>query len=412
MSDSFVPPSTAALGSAPEGQDDFTWVERVEQAFGIPHDEAVAMMEAVKRGEGLSDYFGFSKESLNSFENAAVALYSQHQYEQAEQIFLLLVSLSHGANGSFWRGAAACRQGQLDYKSAIGMYSNALLVSPEDTLSGVYLAECYLTIGQLDSAQERLAQVLEQVRGRPGEEAPHIKRARAMLDNINQDGPHRAFGRAQAKAPLAQRHLKGKADEQPSETQAPLHPDAFEPQDVVPTPESDDPEIQAMLRDPQAREKLEELTRLFEMNAITLREIADFSQEQMDAGYAACCALLEQRQYARAMEMCGWMLHIDAQDARLYQLGGLCAMNLGLFCLAEHLFNMDSIWRKDGADAATLIYKGEAHLRQDEPEAGLAALAEGISLAGARREYQQVVKRAQTLQRVYSAPLPAASPAP
>ena len=378
-----------------------------EQAsrLGISEADFLQMAEAVERGESFQDYTGLSPEVLNSFENVAVTLYGQHRYQDAENIFHLLLQLTDWARGSAWRGLGACRQVRLDYPGAIDAYRRAIVTDGSDLLSATYMAESMLLLGQREEAERVLEVLLEQAKqtGQLGE--PHVRRAGALLEGTRQTprvtpSASRAIDVSKARAGATE---PGPAAAISVAEQGEARADGMDASvEMPPDPDVSDPEVRAFMERPHVREQLDQLSNMFANNQITLREIADYSQEQMDAGYAVCHMLLERQDYTNALQMCGWMIHIDGHDYRFYQLGGLAALGIQMHCLAEYLFAMAAIWSVDGPDAATLIYKAESHLLQGEIGEGLALVEEGLSKGQHRPEFHDVMQRGHLLKTHYA----------
>ena len=158
-----------------------------------------------------------------------------------------------------------------------------------------------------------------------------------------------------------------------------------------------DPQVQALLDDPETRPLLDELAQAVRDGRTTLRKVADFSQEQIDAGYALACQLLERGEPLKAAQAAGWMLYLDSHDTRFHRLVGLCMHHLKLWILADYFYTLVGIWRPGGADAATLMYHGETKIMLDERDAGLQMLQRGIQLAGSDAALKEVTKRGKTL---------------
>ena len=163
--------------------------------------------------------------------------------------------------------------------------------------------------------------------------------------------------------------------------------------------ESQDPDVRRLLSDPKSREQLTFLAESVRDNRITIRQIADFSPAQIDAGYALASRLLEQGDALKAMEAAAWMLWIDGRDTRFHRLVGLCLQHMKLYPLADYFYTLVGVWREGGADAATLMYHGEVKVMLDDTEDGLNLLRRGIKEGAMDPVYKDIAQRSRVLLR-------------
>ena len=355
------------------------FMEQLVSLTGLSQDSLADMMDAVARGETRREYFGFSDEVLRSMEDIALGYYRGQRYTEAEQVFRLVLVLSENHYGPAWRGLGACAQVQERYSEARQAFEQALVCDPKDAHSAVYLGECLCLLGERDEGLRVLRALLAEVSPRAITQSKHLKRAQAI---VQAGGTTPAPKRSKAVAP------------RPAGPDAPEAADAAPPQDpheavaheVVRLLHAqqpvEDPAIQALLDNPETHAQLDTLAQAVRRGGMSLRQIADFSQEQMDAGYAVACQLLERGEPLKAVEMAGYMLYLDSRDTRFYRLAGLSMHHLKLWCLADYLYTLVGIYSENKPDAATLVYQGEVKLMIEERDEGIALLKRGIALAG------------------------------
>ena len=367
----------------------------VAQQLGTDPDELMSMVEAIERGESRAEYFGFTDEVLRSIETIALAYYRGQRYTEAQSVFGLLIAVTDGQFGSAWRGMGACALAQRRYPEAIQAFRHALAQNRDDAHSAVYLGESLCLSGERNAGLDVLRAVLDRATKPWPKDAHHLQRAQAILTagGLAQEAPAAAAAApTQQAADKAAPHDPEADIEQWAEATAQDILESLTAQRQVA-----DPQVQALLDNPETRPLLDELAQAVRDNRTTLRHVADFSQEQMDAGYALACQLLERGEPLKAAQAAAWMLHIDGHDTRFHRLVGLCMHHLKLWFMADYFYTLVGIWRPGGADAATLMYHGETKIMLDEREEGLQMLQRGIALAGSDVTLKEVTKRGQTL---------------
>lgn len=375
-----------------------TVLEDVAQMLHSTPEEVLGMLEAIERGESRAEYFGFSDEILRSIETIALAYYRGQRYAEAHTVFEMLAILSEGTWAAAWRGLGACAQAQDDHAQAIDYFRRAIAQNSDDAHSAVYLGECLCLTGEVEAGLEVLKAVLARNDainslgpGSGQKDAPHLIRAQAIVQAGDTTHAPKKAARAASDAVTAPPEFAAQ-EIGPSDVDVEDILKGLTAQQAV-----SDPEVQALLDEPETRAQLDELAQAVRTGAMTIRRIADFSQEQMDAGYSIACQLLERGEAVKAVQIAGWMLYIDSQDTRFHRLLGLCMHHLKFYALADYYYTLVGIWRPGGADAATLMYHGEIKLMLEEREQGLSMLQRGVAAAGTDVALKDVVKRGRLL---------------
>lgn len=368
-------------------------IAELQQMLGIPTEEVVDMFEAVQRGESMGEYFGYTPEICNAIEHAALAYYRAGRYEQAINIFAWLADVTSGAHAAAWRGIGACHQAEKAFEPAIAAYHRALLAAADDRLSQVFCGECLCHIGKQQEGLNLLQGALKDAPAIEQTQA-HLVRARAIIQAQTvrpQVPPKQASSATDAEA------QKKKPDKAAFEARDGID-EAVRQQVVAHTY---DEAMQGIMADPKLKEQLDRLTLAVRNRELTLKEVADFSDEQMDAGYSVACQFLERGNPIKALETVGWLLWIDSRDARFYQLAGICMHHLKLWCIADYLYHLAI--RYGGEQPTTLVYQAEVKIMLDEKVQAKDLLQQGLKLAAGQALLQDVFSRGQFLLKQLAA---------
>lgn len=382
-------------------------IQLLVRETGTGQDAVADMVDAVARGETEAEFLGLTPDVFATLENGAIAYYTGKRYAEAQVLFEGLLYLSAYKRPSAWRGLAACHQAQHFYEDASRCFANAVALDPNDFRSSTHCAECLCLLGRREEGLSILRYVVAAIPS-TDEQTSYALRAKALLE---------AGGGPGVPSPMAR---KGKAtSEEKRRLEASLHPLATvegaksHPKDDATTLERlaeievelavarrgpiPDEAIQQQLADPETRARLEQIADAVNDKMLTIRELADFSEEQMDAAYAVACLHLERNELLQAMQVTTMMMWIDSRDTRFYRLAGLCAHRLKLFCLADYFYALVDIWRPGGADPATLIYRGEAKMMSDELQAGMAMIQDGIKRGEGDLKMADLIRRGKAL---------------
>ena len=378
---------------------------------GMATEALEDMVEAIGQGESEEDYFGATPNAMGRLHNAALGYYRGKRYQQAQGLFEALLYLTRGQKAYVWRSLAACYQVQHYYELAARCYAKSTALDPEDHFSAVYHGECLCLLGRRQEGLAALQQVVDRTHRTLGMQ-PHVLRAKALIAAGGGPGRPSPLAR-QGMAELAVQQSVGRGKHAPEapplEQVAQSQQWSAEALERLAEVDADlavarrgpipDEGIRNQLADEETRSRLEQIAQAVADKALTIRELADFSEEQMDAAYAVACLHLERGELLQAMQVTSMMMWIDSRDTRFYRLAGLCAHRLRLFCLADYYYALVDIWRPGGADPATLIYRGEAKMLSDELDSGMDLVRQGIKSSSGDHSMAELVRRGEALLR-------------
>ena len=363
-------------------------VARVRRDLQLSDAEMRDVVESINDGvRSPGDYFGLTPANANYLEDIALALYRAKQYTDAGCLYLTLLDL-FPKRASAWRGTAACLQAQKQYPAAVMILLQARELAPEDLITVVLMGECYCLLNRQDMGVSYMRLALSLPAGSTLEKHYH-QRAQAI---IAANGHIQIEATAAAAAPSAEKKNAEPAD---SRLQQRLN--------LVAHIQGSADAVQ-LLESPQMREVVDRITDAVQCEVLTVREVAGFTDEQMRGAYLAACSYLEQGQALEAMKLCGWLIYLDARSASYYQLAGVAAHHLKLYCLADYFYGISLIYGPD--NPATLIYRGEAKILSEERHAGIEMLKCGTAMCANKAELQQMCKRGMFLLQQFDRPTP------
>ena len=360
------------------------------------------LLDAVQTGVRTpGEFLGISPAVANTLESMALAFYRHRHYRFACSFYGFLLELDVN-RGSAWRGLGACNQAMRIYPVAYYCYQNALEAQPTDLVSKVLLGETVCLMSYTEKGVQILQQALAM--GTPvAAHLPYLKRAEAILQAHN--APLQA---ASAEAPAADRDSDGNTDTDENAA-APERLKDLSPEELMePVPQEKLAELadrfaaggdeRALFDDPHMQRLVQKLSVGLELQTITLKDVAGFTDEQMFGGYVAACRYLDIGQPLMCMHIMGWMLYLDSRNPKYYQLVGLAAQHMKLWCLADYLYGLSLIFDGETTpNPITQIYRGEAKLFSEERHAGLDLLRAGLARCSKDPEEQDAAKRARTL---------------
>jgi type III secretion system low calcium response chaperone LcrH/SycD len=140
------------------------------------------MKNIFQRGMLPRDALGLSASAVENIYGHAYRLYNAGQYNEAQNLFRLLVMLDPGES-KFLLGSAACFHMQKEYATASATYALVSVADPETPIPHYHAADCYLKMGLVGAAAIELKATIECC----GEKPPYAMirdRARMMLSRI------------------------------------------------------------------------------------------------------------------------------------------------------------------------------------------------------------------------------------
>lgn len=111
--------------------------------------------DVYEKGMLPKDAMGLSNEMIESMYNFAYRLYNTGKYEQASQIFRLLIMLNP-VESRFMMGLAASYHMRKDYFNAATCYTICSILDPRDPLPHYHVSDCYIESGNLELARREL----------------------------------------------------------------------------------------------------------------------------------------------------------------------------------------------------------------------------------------------------------------
>ena len=124
--------------------------------------ELIKLVEAMREGlTTIRDLNGISDDEMDAVYSLAYDFYRTGRYDDAETLFQFLTIFDH-FNVKYWLALGAVRQVKKDYKGAVQAY--ALIVGSLDIKNvdaSYYAAECFLALGDRESARSSIAHVRE-----------------------------------------------------------------------------------------------------------------------------------------------------------------------------------------------------------------------------------------------------------
>jgi type III secretion system low calcium response chaperone LcrH/SycD len=88
----------------------------------------------------------------------ACQLYQQHRFMEAKSILALLI-IHNVLETRYYFAAAACLQGEKNFKTAIQLYTTCSMLVPDNPFPVFYSAECHLQLGDRGEALEGFRKV-------------------------------------------------------------------------------------------------------------------------------------------------------------------------------------------------------------------------------------------------------------
>lgn len=128
--------------------------EEVEKIFDF---EAIRKgMDAIIDGGTLKDAKGLTTADCEAIYSVGLNAYKVGRYEDADTVFRYLVFVDH-LNAKYWIALGAVQQMRRDFQKAVASYSYASFLNLDDPKPQYHAAECFLALGDKESAKSALA---------------------------------------------------------------------------------------------------------------------------------------------------------------------------------------------------------------------------------------------------------------
>lgn len=366
--------------------------EQLDIIGKIPERTLEDILEAIRDGaNNPAEAFGFSEGALVGMENIALAYYKAQKYSYAAVIFGFVLQMNVN-RGSAWRGLGACAHALKEYVRAGYCYRIAMDADPTDVPSIVFLGECLCQAGATEEGIALLNEVI--ARGTPRMDyRPYIARARAIVS---------AGGGRPASIVLMQEGKRIAEEATQALIDLPKEEWAAANGGEAPVPEEDrDITWDDMKKNPKLRDAIQELSKAVAEGRLTYAQVGGFTQDEMDGAYAIACRYCDMGEVLKSIQITGYLIFLDPQGGRYYQLVGICLQRLKQYEAADFYYKMALIL--DPSDPMSLVYRGECKILSGNVDSGLAIVREGLEMAKKVPDSAQIAERAQVLIKQFSA---------
>jgi type III secretion system low calcium response chaperone LcrH/SycD len=114
-----------------------------------------AVHELATKIDKLNENVPLSEEAFQDFYSQACVFYENNQSQEAENIFLLLISMRPHIK-TLWMGLAGAKQKQNNYQGALQAYAMAALLDSDDPIPHYYAALCNIELNHFDDTIKAL----------------------------------------------------------------------------------------------------------------------------------------------------------------------------------------------------------------------------------------------------------------
>lgn len=153
------------------------------KSVGVNADEdftfktAKLATDMLETGVVPKEALGFSDEKVEAIYGQAYRLYNSGKYEEASQIFRLLMVLD-STDSKYMLGLAACLHMMKQYKNAVKVYTIAAILDGNNPIPHFHLSDCFIQMNDQVSA----IMALEMAIKRAGDKQEYqILKDRALL---------------------------------------------------------------------------------------------------------------------------------------------------------------------------------------------------------------------------------------
>jgi len=144
--------------------------EKIDKGLGDEHaDQKQKLREFandITEGKTPKDAMGLSDDYVEGMYSFAYRLYTMGKYDQALQLFRLMVMLNP-MESRYLLGLAACYHMLKDYDNASSSYMLCSILDPDDPLPYYHASDCFLQLEDLPMAYDSLRLCIIQSEGKP-----------------------------------------------------------------------------------------------------------------------------------------------------------------------------------------------------------------------------------------------------
>lgn len=125
----------------------------------------------------LSEMCGISEKTLGHFYEVGIGLYNDKKFNEAELVFRLITFLN-SLKENVWISLGLCQKQLSNPVFAIFSFGMAIIMNPDNALSYIHSAECYLELNERDEAKECLLSAQEMLKQQ------NIEHSAALIDFV------------------------------------------------------------------------------------------------------------------------------------------------------------------------------------------------------------------------------------
>jgi type III secretion system low calcium response chaperone LcrH/SycD len=118
------------------------------------------LREELTKGKSPQEIMEVSGETMTNFYNSAFHLFESHEYTDAANAFVFLISLN-AHNYQYWLGLGMATQMSGNFEAAIDSYEMAAIYEVENPTPYFYLAKCLFAMHERQSAMQALEIALQ-----------------------------------------------------------------------------------------------------------------------------------------------------------------------------------------------------------------------------------------------------------
>jgi len=162
--------------------------EKIDKGIGDEHagqkEKLRAFAKDITEGKTPKEAMGLSDDYIEGMYSFAYRLYTMGKYDQALQLFRLMVMLNP-MESRYLLGLAACYHMLKDFDNASSSYMLCSILDPADPVPYYHASDCFLQLEDLPMAYDSLRLCIIQCEGKPDYEK--IKsRAEVSLEVLKQ----------------------------------------------------------------------------------------------------------------------------------------------------------------------------------------------------------------------------------
>lgn len=145
-----------------------TTIESVAQGKSEEAKKALydVSLEVFEKGKIPQEAMGLSGEMVEVIYSHAYRLYNTGRYNEAGQLFRLLIVLNP-SESKYTLGLAACQHMMKEYRNAATTYALCSMIDPDSPIPFYHASDCYVKLNDKDSAIAALEVTVARSEGNP-----------------------------------------------------------------------------------------------------------------------------------------------------------------------------------------------------------------------------------------------------